>query len=379
MTRQGAVLLASPCLGRMRRRQGAIDAYGKFAGVVNKPVAVTVGAEVDSAAVRTLRSVTELSVTADPLLGPAGGALVGRSGEEVAVSLLHRARVTSAVAHQIVQEARPGDAPMVVTASEITATAREILAAAGVGSIDAQGNACLDLPGLVMRVITTRRPRRAPGPVRLSGKAGVVAQALLLAPDHWWRVTELAGVAGVSTGLTHRVLARLETEGVVAADGAGPRKTRRVRCPAALLDLWDEEHTDRPSRQTAFMLAQTSGDVITAVCDGLERCGVQHALTGAAAAYGIAPFVTNVLVVEAWIADSADPVEVCEMIGARPVDSGPNVVLLQERGDAALAFNEPRSGGGRRANLFRVYADLGRDPRRGVEQRNHLRCETIGF
>ena len=129
----------------------------------------------------------------------------------------------------------------------------------------------------------------------------------------------------------------------------------------------------------AFKLAQTPSELITSVTDGLAGCGVAHALTGAAAAASTAPHLTNVLVVYAWIADDADPVAVCDQIGATPVASGPNVVLLQERSDAALAFRGHLNGGAYRANRFRVYADLGDDPRRGEEQREELRCVAIGF
>lgn len=41
-------------------------------------------------------------------------------------------------------------------------------------------------------------------PVRLSGKAGVAAQALLLDRGRRWQVQDLAGKAGVSGGLAHR-------------------------------------------------------------------------------------------------------------------------------------------------------------------------------
>ena len=68
-----------------------------------------------------------------------------------------------------------------------------------------------------------RRPLEAllPRAGRLSGNAGVVAQALLLERDHTWRVRDLAERAGVSDGLAHRVLARLEGD-------APHRRQRRV-------------------------------------------------------------------------------------------------------------------------------------------------------
>ena len=71
-------------------------------------------------------------------------------------------------------------------AGETTAEARDILSEHGVGVIDRSGNAHLELPGRPF-YIEAKRPRdgepRDPEAVtRLTGKAGVAAQALLLQP-----------------------------------------------------------------------------------------------------------------------------------------------------------------------------------------------------
>ena len=85
----------------------------------------------------------------------------------------------------------------------------------------------------------------------MAGKAGLVVQALLLNRDRSWSVAEMATEAGVSSGLAHRVLARLEDADVVAAAGIGPRKVRRITEPAALLDLWVDEEKEPGVRLTA--------------------------------------------------------------------------------------------------------------------------------
>ena len=267
---------------------------------------------------------------------------------------------------------------MVVVAEEMTGKAREILAAAGIGAVDGLGNVHLDLPGLIMRITGTRRTRRPAGPIRLSGKSGLVAQAMLLDVERSWRVSDLTERCAVSAGLVHRVLRRLEDEGAVAAHGAGPNKKRRLSNPAALLDLWAEEHRDRPYRQPAFILAQSTDQLIGSLCDGLEAAAIDYALTGSAAAVRIAPFISNVPVAEVWLASAVAAGDVCAQIGATPVESGPNVVLLQERDDGPLAFRTHQPGMWA-TNLFRLYVDLRRGPRRGAEQAEHLRREVIGF
>ena len=368
-----------------RRSEGAckdwllmFTVHARFTIAVNKVPIVNVGLEFEAEALRVLRSIPELAVTVDNERDPRGDAAIRYAGVDVPVALEFKTRVSSAAAHQIVHQAKQHEMPKVVIAAEMTGRAREILDGAGIGSIDGLGNVRLELPGLLMRISGTTRPRRPAVPTRLSGRSSLVAQAILLDVERSWHVSDLAQRCGVSAGLAHRVLRRLEDEGVVAADGTGPRKARRLSNPAALLDLWAEEHRDRPTRRPVFLLAQTTDQMIDRLCEGLETAAVDYALTGAAAAARIAPFVTGVPVAEVWLSSMAATSEVCNELGATPVESGPNVVLLQERDDAPLAFRT-RENGVWTANVFRLYVDTRRDTQRGREQSDHLRREVIGF
>ncbi|MCY4631515.1 MAG: hypothetical protein OXE75_11635 [bacterium] len=339
---------------------------------------MNVSLEFEAEALRVLRSIPELAVTVNDERDPRGDAAIRYGGVDIPVALEFKTRVSSAAAHQIVHRAQQHEMPTVVIAAEMTGGAREILDGAGIGSIDGLGNVRLALPGLLMRISGTTRPRRPTAPTRLSGKSSLVVQAMLLDVERSWHVSTLAQRCGVSAGLAHRVLRRLEDEGVVATDGAGPRKARRLSNPAALLDLWAEEHRDRPTRRPVFLLAQTTDQMIDRLCEGLETAAVDYALTGAAAAARIAPFLTSVPVAEVWLSSMAATSEVCNELGATPVESGPNVVLLQERDDAPLAFRT-RENGVWTANVFRLYVDTRRDTQRGREQSDHLRREVIGF
>ncbi len=179
-------------------------------------------------------------------------------------------------------------------------------------------------------------------------------------------------------GLAHRVLTRLEGEQIVRADGRGPSRVRHLAAPAALLDLWAEEQHDQPHRALAYLLAPTSAQVAEQVGARLEAAGIGHALTGAAAAALVAPFVTAVPVVELWITAVTAVDDLMEVTGAEPVATGHNAVFLQAKDDAPLTFAQ-RVEGRRVVNRFRLYVDLLRDPRRGREQAQHLRDEAIGF
>jgi hypothetical protein len=332
-------------------------------------------------ALRILRQVPGLTTTPAPTRGRSTDVLLHFADGRVAVAVEFKQRAHAATAWQVVHQhlALP-DVPLVLVAGETTEEARRILRDHGIGVIDGTGNAHLELPGLLIHLEGRPRPagRGVPRmPTRLSGKAGVVAQLLLLHSDRTWKVVEVAEEAGVSTGLAHRVLDRLEREGILTTEGRGPRRVRRVLGPAALLDLWAEEHADRPRRTFGYLLAQTPQLLIEELGSTLARAGIDYALTGAAAGL-VAPFLTTVPVVDLWVTAVAGPEDLLGVIGAEAVTTGHNVVFLQDRDDAPLVFRE-QARGLWLANRFRLYVDLLADPRRGREQAQHLRREVIGF
>ena len=338
------------------------------------------GGRFSAEALRILRGIPGLDVVAEPA-GLRGGvdALVMFAGAKVPVAIDFKVRVNAATAWHLVNVTRRSlDLPLLLIAGETTADARRILSEHGVAFIDGLGNAQLELPGLLLHVAGTGRPTRGPAPSRLSGKAGLVAQALLLNPERAWRIKDLAERTAVSSGLVHRVLARLETEDIVSTSGAGPHRTRCVTYPTALLDLWVEENVDKPVRTRGYLLAQTPQQLINQVGAGLNGAGIDYALTGAAAASIIAPFVTTIAVTEVWVAAATDPQDFFDDTTVTPVSEGQNITFLQAATDAPLAFRQ-QSGGLWIANKFRLYADLRRDTRRGIEQADYLRREVIGF
>ncbi len=213
---------------------------------VNNEIEWNLGAEFEAEVIRILREIPEFTVTAEHGLIHQADAVVRHGDSVTPIARQTKTRVSSAAAHHIAHQARQLSMPTVVVAREMTDGAREFLAAEGIGSIDGLGNIRLTLPGLIMRITGEPRPKRGYPPTRLSGRSSLVVQAMLLDAERPWRVIDLAQRAGVAVGLAHRVLRRLDVEGVVESHGAGPAKTRRLANPAALLDLWAEEHVTVP-------------------------------------------------------------------------------------------------------------------------------------
>lgn len=307
-------------------------------------------------------------------------------GRTFELAVEYKKRVGTADAWRVVRIAeqypkRPAKAVLVV-ADRTTTEARRILAEHGIGYVDGLGNAHLEYPGAYVHVETPRRGRepRAPGQLRLGGKAGVATQALLLEPGRKWRVTDLAERAGVSVGLAHAVLQRLEQLEIVEARGDRRTRARTIADPAALLDLWAEENRDHGLRRLgAYSLPpRGGGGVAENTARGLADAQVDHALTGVVAAAMLAPFVTALPAAEFWV-DAAQPLEdLVDRLGAESVERGANLMLVQANDNLPLAFAEDRNGI-RLANVFRIYLDARADPKRGREQADHFRREVIGW
>ena len=272
--------------------------------------------------------------------------------------------------------------PLLLVAEDSTADARRLLGTHGIGVVDARGRAEIRFPGLVVHV-----ERRGGGGERgagaserrVAGRAAVAAQALLLEPEREWTVAELARGADVSTTLAHYVLARLEKDGIAQNKGSGPRKVRVLSNPSALLDLWAEEAHDRGVRGlSCHRFATTQRALRKDVSRALADADIGHAVTGAAAADLLAPFLSVVPVLSLWVGVQHQLGEVAGLLDAEPVERGANLMLRQAGDDSPLAFTERHSGVWL-ANRFRVYVDLRSDPQRGAEQADHLRQEVIGF
>ena len=352
---------------------------GIFTGVMKMTEIVKIKGAFGPTTLRILRQIPGITVLAGP---PRPHREVDAhliySGVRRRVAVEVKQRANAATAWHMVQIAQgKADMPLVLIADETSADARAILREHGIGVIDGLGNAHVELPGLLLHLEGRRRPR-ATRPARLSGRAGLIAQALLLHPERQVQVMELAREAGTSVGLAHRILARLEVEGIVTVEGRGRARRRRVTDPAALLDLWAEEQEDRPTRTLAYLLAPGPRALVDDLAGGLGAARIAYAITGAAAASLIAPSVTAVPVVEVWVAATVASGGLLDAAGAEEVTQGYNVVFLQAKDGAPLAFRDEVQGVWV-GNRFRIYADLRRDPRRGREQAEHLRHEVIGF
>lgn len=353
---------------------------------MNKLLSINIRGPLERDVVRILGDAP--SVAIEPTASKGNRDIVLQAGdvERVVAVKAHRT-VNAASAHQLIEHAKelPRRTPLIVVARTTTEDARNMLEASGVGFVDAVGNIRIRLPGIFVWTEGHRNAmRRDPDgagrpPVKLTGKAGVAAEALLVEPNREWKVQDLAERGGVSAALAHRLLVRLEREKLVQARGAGPHRTRSVTNPSALLDLWAEEMRDRGLRQArGFRLARDPRGQAKTLSRLLVEAGIAHAITGAAGAALLAPFITAIPVVDVWVTETATLDDALDDVRAERVQDGHNVVLRQVHGDGPLAFRQ-RVQAVWVASPFRLFRDLRQDPRRGREQADRLREEVIGY
>jgi hypothetical protein len=357
-----------------------------FTGVVNKPAIVKLQGPFEKEALRILRDIPGVDVEAAQQDGGRADFLILAGDVTYVVEVKAQRATNAAAARQVAEYARqlPGAIPVLLVTQTTTEEARRILEESGVAVIDGLGNMSVALPGMFLRAEGRRkapRPQHAGDqpPAKLTGKAGVAAQALLREPKRKWQVHDLAEAADVSVGLAHRVLARLEREHLIEVEGAGPKRTRRVVNATALLDLWAEEMRDRGVKQLrAFRLARDPRAQAKTVSRAQAEAKIEHAVTGPAGAALLAPFITAIPVTDIWVADTVALDDVAAAAHADAVQEGHNIVLRLAAGDAPLAFRKKVEDVWT-ANPFRLFYDLRQDPRRGREQADRLREEVIGF
>lgn len=166
-------------------------------------------------------------------------------------------------------------------------------AARGYGTLDLSGNYRLQFGSVFLERIGSPPPaaeQRSSSSV-FAPKSARVLRALFAAPHHAWRVTELAEVTGISTGLVSRVRQHLLERHWAEEQPSGIQ----LRNPELLLHAWvgvREPHTARVWRGYTLL----HGPALKAqILRLMQRSndGADVLLSGTSAAQWLAPYVTE--------------------------------------------------------------------------------------
>ncbi len=165
--------------------------------------------------------------------------------------------------------------------------------------------------------------------VRLQGRTGLIAETLLIGHKKIWSVRMLAAAANVSTTLTHRVLMRLEEEGLLTAVGSGNEKVREISNARALAELWSQEEQAARPFIRGFLYGSSSESIAKKILDIYPNAAVG----GALAANSYKPILTRVNPpVKMWV-PSDSHIEPLMRSGFERTEEGANVELVRSKGD----------------------------------------------
>lgn len=274
------------------------------------------------------------------------------------------------------------EAPLsLLVAEAISPGAKELLRSERVGYYDSGGSLFLPAPGAYL-YIDKPPPKTLAKSARalFSGRRAQVIHTLLMQPQDWVGVTELAHQAMVSPATASQVLTELERFDWLASRGQGPHKQRQLREPAALLDAWVKQLaiTRAPTLRRYYVPGMKAEALTTRIAEVFDAHEVQYAVSHEAAAQRYAPFLSNVSQVRTRVLISVNADAAIGDLGARVVNEGANLAIIEAESPGELLFRE-RVGGLCLASPIQIYLDLLRGEGRSKEMAEHFRKERIGF
>jgi hypothetical protein len=220
---------------------------------------------------------------------------------------------------------------------------RDLCARSGVSWVDLSGNARIVSPGLLIHVEgrpNRFRPRGRPWSA-FAAKSSRVARLLLRDPAKPRTQREIARETGLGESFVSKIVRRLEEDALLSRD-AGTRAVR-PRAPDLLLEAWAEEYRfSRHEIIRAHVYARSGDDLARQLSAALARGSLEHAATGLAAAWLLAPFAAFRLA-SFYVAREPDR-KTLENMGFRETSSGANVWLVVPDDEGVFQGGSSRSG-----------------------------------
>jgi len=271
------------------------------------------------------------------ILGPGSG--------KTAAAALRIQRLYRPSAEDVEREASP-DSLLVLTAP----TQKAAKTATRYNHISLpSGGYRITAPGVALfkDVAAPKRPEHRR--VRLRGLTGVVAETLLLERGKLWSVRTLAEASEVSVALAHRVLARLDNEGITNAL-KGERKLVNAQ---ALAELWSQED----SKPEVIISGYLYGSSSEAIAMKLLDADSDAAIGGVLAANTYHPVLTRVNApVRLWAPKTVDTAAL-HQIGLESADSGANVEIVSSKGNPwRIKMNDKE--GFQRVSRWRAWVEI---------------------
>jgi hypothetical protein len=268
-----------------------------------------------------------------------------------------------------------------LAARAISPGARQTLQNQGIGYFDSSGSLYLSAGPFHIQIDRppTKAVQRSIRSV-FAGRKAHVLQQLLLHPDEWLNVTQLALHADVSTATVSQLLRELERLDYVTTRGRGPTKERKVSSPGALLDAYAANYAGtRVTRfQKYFVPGNFRDELVTAIGAKFDAANVAYAVSFEAAGQLYAPYLTRVPQVRGRAVQGRALEEALQSMGAKVVNEGANLWLAPITNRRELTATE-RVHDVWLANPVQVYLDLMFAEGRSKELAGQLRQEKLKY
>jgi hypothetical protein len=192
-------------------------------------------------------------------------------------------------------------------------------------------------------------------------------------------VEAVEAATGMSRGASANALSRLERRGLLERPmpKRGPNASRRIVDVDSLVDQYTEAAREFRKRQTVVRVHRLWADPLDVleieIGPALTAMGVTWAVTGAAASTLLAPYLSDVTIVELYVDHSLLVARdrLASVLGGRVVEKGHRIEVREL--PTAMSARGPKIGGVQVALPARVYADLIASGGRAAEAANHLR------
>lgn len=238
-----------------------------------------------------------------------------------------------------------GTERLLLAVPKLAPNTRQLLITKGLSWIESETGVChLAAPGILVDTVskdTALATESDSARAKLIDRSGLIAEAILTSFfNRELRLGEVAKRAGVSSGLASRIFARLSGQNILEQEGAGPKRSWRLRNPGALLETWSAEER-RPERITTLYVWSRSPAELLDKLPKLHELKIQWAASGLTAANLYAPTLNTTPDPMIWV-DSSQPVaEVASLLGGEIVDKGANLQVWQSPGNFPLHNIQP--------------------------------------
>jgi hypothetical protein len=256
----------------------------------------------------------------------------------------------------------------------LTPAARAYCKDKGVGYFDLSGNCRLAFEEVYIEreMPLTIAPERKRLRSLFSTKSARVMRRLLDAPQHVWRVQDLAENADVSTATVSLLKSNLLGEGYAARQGEGFFLSR----PETLLLDWARHYNARDHKRIDCFAHGELEEIEERFAKQCEEFSTEYAFTMFAGARRIASFTRGIQRSHAYVVSDQSLTELAKGFGLKPVDSGGNFRLIIPN-DPDILYKSQIVGDITVVSDIQLYLDLAGHQGRGEENAEYLLEQRI--